>query len=1204
MKIQVVFTVLPRPVWTVRPSISIFTTLSPSADAAGATLADFPTLKNWPTIIRASSFDLYRLDGVTPTKVGKCKVKPYASAEAAQALWQTMLPSATRVSMPEAEPLISPNLLSFDFAALVDFLGHVYRPVVASRSAGSLGDVAGLDWWGSEEITQMLKTRATAPQSVFWDFARYHLPDHRTTRLTLADEPSADDFDQRLSEVGSYPALYRYLGLILDADIELAPGTSLPADGALAVAPKIASPHADPTELILPWSRYETIASGSATYAHMASDKIRRRGFYTLNPERIRVIQYDLNAATYGVMKAARAQKEIADGVIAAGEVSDAAPALSSPGFSLYDKQILADLNATAARTAELSRASLARGASLPDPAGPVLTAADTEAGCRVDVFWSRTNRWHSLCDQQLTAVLASGATLDLGQFGPSEGMISLATSSTVASGSPDQSQPKSSQRLFGFLGWSLTVPRPQLGADADGKPAPLAQEAFRWRVDAKVASGSLARLRFGDSYAFRCRSTDLAGNSWSLVAADQLANAIPDIQTEPQRFLRNEAISPPVVVAPESLTTGETKAVLAVGRGRSQSRRQAYAPRCSADLLEKHGVFDPLTPDASFALMTLAARRAATGGGELKFPYAADPIASGISALVEGGGLEQPLGTATFAGSIERGEEDAVEIILKSGRFSARQQGRKFIVSLPKGHSRRLRLRSSVSAADRKLLAFNLEGAEPPDTVTPAVDLLLVHPSEVPLAAPVSGRPAIVPRRRGETHIVYLDPDVTADAPTTSRLTFEGAWNDGVDDPQRPDWDDRAGSGIIAKVDVPLDPRHPLAFEAARHFPKGVALRLRTSAALTRKIGLSATNPDPSNKFDFQDTHAHIVQITPVAHARHAEFFADNVAKPLPGVPITLVVPSTANPSVPVVDFILPTAVRSRARAPHGQAAQRTEGWALRVFLQRDWRRGEQLAVVFGPPTNDDSAGPAPTELGGGVRADGQSGIGQDPLVLANAPLEMLTPSDLKGGERGSCLMPIDDRYFLAGDKAYAAPVEFVALEPKLDSVKNRRYVDLRFKARPAYMPFVRLILARYNPLSIPGAELSQGTLAQWAQLGGNRSISATRIAERQYKVRIVADAAEQSVPKSRTRFVAHAEYSEFNRGSEYGWEKDEGSDIELAQVWREGLLAWEAIVTVHPWRLLGQRRIIVDELLDLRADECGGVPVSRMIAFEVLDL
>ena len=460
------------------------------------------------------------------------------------------------------------------------------------------------------------------------------------------------------------------------------------------------------------------------------------------------------------------------------------------------------------------------------------------------------------------------------------------------------------------------------------------------------------------------------------------------------------------------------------------------------------------------------------------------------------------------------------------------------------------------------------------------------------------------MPRRRGETHIVYLDPGVTVDAPTTSRLTFEGAWRDGVDDPQKPGWDERSGSGIVAKVDVPLEPTHPLAFEAARHFPKGSPLRLRTSAGLTGQIGLSGTHPDSSNKFDFQDTQAHVVQVTPVAHARHAEFFAANVVKPLPGAPITLVVPSTANPSVPAVDFILPTTVRSRVRAPHVQVAQRTEGWALRVFLQRDWRRGEQLAVVFGPPTRGDTVNPPPNGLGVGARTDGQSGIGQDPLVRANAPLAMLTPADFEGGEPRSCLMPIDDRYFAAGDSAYAAPVEFVALEPQLDTEKNRRYVDLKFKARPAYLPFVRLILARYNPLSIPGAELSRGTLAQWAQLGANRSISAARVADRQYKVRIIADAADQSLPKSRTRFVAHAEYSEYNRASEYGWEKDEGSDVELAQVWQQGVFAWEAVVTMHPWRLLGQRRIIIEELLDLKAEECGGVPVSRMIAFEVLDL
>jgi hypothetical protein len=72
----------------------------------------------------------------------------------------------------------------------------------------------------------------------------------------------------------------------------------------------------------------------------------------------------------------------------------------------------------------------------------------------------------------------------------------------------------------------------------------------------------------------------------------------------------------------------------------------------------------------------------------------------------------------------------------------------------------------------------------------------------------------------------------------------------------------------------------------------------------------------------------------------------------------------------------------------------------------------------------------------------------------------------------------------------------QFVAVAPHdvhYDEQRQLWYADIVLNEAPAYTPFIRLALARYQPKSISTVELSTVMLAQFAQLNPNRTLTVT---------------------------------------------------------------------------------------------------------------
>jgi len=248
-------------------------------------------------------------------------------------------------------------------------------------------------------------------------------------------------------------------------------------------------------------------------------------------------------------------------------------------------------------------------------------------------------------------------------------------------------------------------------GSTAPASAGPLnpqsPQDAALWRpavkikdrVSPKLAStywatpGSLPRLRFGHTYRLRARVVDLAGNSVDLGGNSEDSSPDNVQASPPQRYYRYDPVTPPAVIpaTPIVNSPGESlerpvirstieyhdnpkpKPTLAshpnptptlasrleVTAETSKPARHVAPPRGTPNMAETYGLFDTLSPQASYKIIkshqgdfkpVLDAHTVTRGGlthevsnldagtikvhdeGQLELPYLPDPAAYGVA--------------------------------------------------------------------------------------------------------------------------------------------------------------------------------------------------------------------------------------------------------------------------------------------------------------------------------------------------------------------------------------------------------------------------------------------------------------------------------------------------------------------------------------------------------------------------------------------
>lgn len=192
--------------------------------------------------------------------------------------------------------------------------------------------------------------------------------------------------------------------------------------------------------------------------------------------------------------------------------------------------------------------------------------------------------------------------------------------------------------------------------------------------------------------------------------------------------------------------------------------------------------------------------------------------------------------------------------------------------------------------------------------------------------------------------------------------------------------------------------------------------------------------------------------------------------------------VPSSARPVAPKVVDVLPTFGWEQDSTADGATSTR-RGNGLRIYLERPWwssGAGELLGVVVWPPADQ----PSPPEL------DDEDPLrpyvtqwGEDPVSSAGAlssryPGVSTFPAAAASGAGYTLdeVGPLGPAVNVAGH-----PVDY-------DQARDLWYCDIDVEPGPAYQPFVRLALARYQPVSVPDAHLSCVVLADFVQLAPDR--------------------------------------------------------------------------------------------------------------------
>ncbi|WHT18829.1 hypothetical protein N8J89_37960 [Crossiella sp. CA-258035] len=473
----------------------------------------------------------------------------------------------------------------------------------------------------------------------------------------------------------------------------------------------------------------------------------------------------------------------------------------------------------------------------------------------------------------------------------------------------------------------------------------------------------------------------------------------------------------------------------------------------------------------------------------DLLLPYLPDPLARGLS--LRGLPTEDPEGTNevhSFYGILHREWPDAgpIRLVLEEGdgepRFSA--ASRTLTVQLLKGEVRTIRLSCALAEADLELLhgwRLLTESEEwqrftPAERelltratvdgenwmLTPWVDLTLVHAVERPIARPVLhdlSFPRVAESTFTEVHGVLV-----ADAPSTGRVDVDATWQEWLDDP-------------------------------AEDAPRRVSARTRVGGLELREVEDNLAFGVGKLKHEFGDTRHRNVGYVPVGTTRFREYFHPSITADLDRItsvgPVCAApdgkpwpVPSSRRPLPPRPAYLVPTfRWETVADEENRRRTSLRRCAGVRIYLERPWFSSgddELLAVVLDPQRQ------LPPEL--------RSDWGVDPVWAESTQLPPLAADRITNPAATATGLAMAET--LAGGPA---TVDVVAVQPEFDADKGLWFadVDLDPGVPTAYFPLLRLAVARYQPHSVTGLELSSIVLAEFTQLVPARTLLAEETAD-----------------------------------------------------------------------------------------------------------
>ena len=225
--------------------------------------------------------------------------------------------------------------------------------------------------------------------------------------------------------------------------------------------------------------------------------------------------------------------------------------------------------------------------------------------------------------------------------------------------------------------------------------------------------------------------------------------------------------------------------------------------------------------------------------------------------------------------------------------------------------------------------------------------------------------------------------------------------------------------------------------------------------------------------------------------------------------------IPSSAPPPSPEVLYVVPTFGWVRSGDEASKSSWR-RGGGLRVYLNRPWNAsgyGEMLCAVLPPATlaGDPNSEPAGQPLKSFVTQWGNDPIWLSPFVSGVAPKRADFPLAREAADLDGKWLPS----FAPTEEADQPPGPFPTTgldHPELhhrtaqslvdvaphdvffDPERQLWYCDIEVKFGSSYFPFIRLALARYQPVALPSAHLSNVVLADFMPLVPDRWLTVTQ--------------------------------------------------------------------------------------------------------------
>jgi hypothetical protein len=861
------------------------------------------------------------------------------------------------------------------------------------------------------------------------------------------------EFHHTIAMLREHPAVLRALGLIIELTIPVA---SLPIQAGIVRVGWSDAPTAAPSlpHIVSPWTQFDKMMLPASTTNISAGMVMLADDGAPPPPEPPwRVVTVDVDSAARRLRNAAKTS------AAAPYDTAFPLPALRSAGLMLVRVGRQVDF---AARR-KLADANAQRSLASAQP----LTADDLVLGYRIDVKpqdrdWSSA----SLTKRNATyTVTSSGTQIAIGTPQPAleEGHVKAFAAVDDGSG-----KLRADEVVARWSGWSLAAPLP-----SSAPPPPINPGMpFEFRWDFQVPKGTLPRLRFNASYTMRARVADLAGGG---LDADDPAAARCFLDVVYQRY---EPIASPRLALPQGLDQtglgpGESIAQVAMREGAepgttdlSALSRVMFAPRTSLTMVEQHGFLDQMTPQQIVDLVRAAIGSAPADGpssSEVLFP---DVTADGVCVFPrpEAGGLtvartdhpwREPWPGLLPKAIVLRPRGEGDNILEWEDPVTDPTFGDRLIVRLAKAEQLTLEVSSSVKDAFRSHFAITAfpgfsslasvtAGRHP--MITPAQAVTFTYAVRRPINDPAgtfAGQ-----RDEGDTYAA-LTPSVAlcgVDPNSTAKLEIAATWTE-------PD-----GNGGLAKsfANVPVQ-----------------TVVINRGDTTLKEI-----------RHEFGDTRRRTITYTATAVSRFRQFFgaAEDPNAFLAQVQLApAVIRSSARPPHPIVVSARP-AFKWKDTVdplPAFKLVRQRLGGYLRLELDGPWYQtgeGEQLSVIVG--TDNNPLAPMWPLL---------TQVGLDPTRGATNPPPVRFPTAEAFVETAGAPRTMADRD--SHNTVVAVPYQ-----PWCRDGRWFADVALPSVAESTFWPFVQLAVARYQPDSVAGLELSAIVRTEMVQLMPPRTLTIRR--------------------------------------------------------------------------------------------------------------